>query len=404
MVGEFQPQQQAAAAHVADAGVALLEGEQPVLQAPAGSGGPVGEALAAHHLQHRHADSRRQRVVDMGGVEQEVALLGLVGDRLGGHHRRQRQAGAQGLRERQDVRHHAVALEGEHPAGTANAGLRLVEDQQHAAGLAVRLQRREIARRQVEHAAGAEDRLGDEGGEIACRLPVQQVEGVVQLLAPVDALEPRPVGVRRRDRVGARHQRADATAPGLVGRRGRAAGHAVPGLREADHLPLAGHQLGDPDRGLVGLAAGRQQHRLREIRHQGGQRFGEVDHGGRYHRGEQVVQPADMVAHGGDDLRVAVAEDRAHLAGGEVENPAAVGVVQEGALGAHRDEGHEVPAVAHQVAVGAAPEAVVASQWGGSLRGGSDCGVVHGGLLALDLDHQAAADHSFASAKNSLDR
>jgi hypothetical protein len=51
-----------------------------------------------------------------------------------------------------------------------------------------------------------------------------------------------------------------------------------------------------------------------------------------------------------------VAQQRAHLARGEVENAAAVGVVHEAALCALDDQRLEGAAVAHQVPLGLLPE------------------------------------------------
>ena len=86
------------------------------------------------------------------------------------------------------------------------------------------------------------------------------------------------------------------------------------------------------------------------------ERLGEVHHRRAEHRGEQVVEPARRVAHRGDDLRMAVAEDRAHLPGGEIQHAAAVGVVDEAALGAHRNERHERTAVVQHVPPRPRPE------------------------------------------------
>ena len=69
-----------------------------------------------------------------------------------------------------------------------------------------------------------------------------------------------------------------------------------------------------------------------------------------------MVEPPGRIAHGGDDLRMAVAEDRAHLPGGEIQHAAAVGVVHEAALGAHRHERHERAAVVQHVPLRARPE------------------------------------------------
>ena len=66
-----------------------------------------------------------------------------------------------------------------------------------------------------------------------------------------------------------------------------------------------------------------------------------------------------MLAHRLDDLGMRMAEDRAHLARGEVEHPASVRVMQEGALGAHRHEVHELAAITQHVAPRPAPEALI---------------------------------------------
>ena len=95
----------------------------------------------------------------------------------------------------------------------------------------------------------------------------------------------------------------------LPGRRGRSPcgrrcrwrrrrpGHAVPGAGEGDDLVPAGDELGHPQRGLVGLRAGRQQQRLLQRR---GQRLGQpprqVDDRAREHPAEEVVERAGRLA------------------------------------------------------------------------------------------------------------
>ncbi len=56
------------------------------------------------------------------------------------------------------------------------------------------------------------------------------------------------------------------------------------------------------------------------------------------------------------DLGMAVAEDRAHLPGGEVENGAPVGVVNIDARGTLDDQGHETAAIANEMVAGPPPE------------------------------------------------
>ena len=143
-----------------------------------------------------------------------VAVVGVAGDGLDlgrGDHGGERQPGAEGLRQREDVRHEALGLERVPVAGAAQAGLRLVDDDEHAALAALGGQCGEIAGRGDDDAAGREDRLDDAGGERADGLRVDQVERVVELAAPVQ-LPVRPddvrvVGVRRGDGDVARRRR-----------------------------------------------------------------------------------------------------------------------------------------------------------------------------------------------------
>ena len=92
----------------------------------------------------------------------------------------------------------------------------------------------------------------------------------------------------------------------------------------------AGDELGHPQRGLVGLGAGRQQqHLAQRVR----QRLRRAAATARRPGGESMPLnrwssvPAGL-AHGRDDRRVRVAEDRAHLARREVEQLAAVARVE----------------------------------------------------------------------------
>ena len=152
--------------------------------------------------------------------------------------------------------------------------------------------------RQLDDAAAAEDRLGDEGGEIARALPVDEIEGVVELRLPGHAWEARTIPVRRGDREGTGRGGAIASTAGLVGGRRGASGHAVPGLREADHLPTAGHQFGNLDRCLISFPARGQKHDARQRRHATRQGLGEVDDRRAEHAGEQMIQPAAAAARG----------------------------------------------------------------------------------------------------------
>ena len=128
-----RPEQQAAAAHVADAVVALLQRQQPVLQPLAEHRRALGHAIAQDDLDHLEADGGGQRIGGVRRVEEEAALGRHILDLRRRQHGGERQAGAKCLGEREILGHHAVALAGEQSAGAAEPGLRLVEDQMHVA-------------------------------------------------------------------------------------------------------------------------------------------------------------------------------------------------------------------------------------------------------------------------------
>src|SRR5262249_18571641 len=76
----------------------------------------------------------------------------------------------------------------------------------------------------------------------------------------------------------------------------------------------------------------------------------------RQHAGIEMVELADRLAGRLDDLGMAVAQDGAHLAGGEIEDLPAVGVAEVVALGAFGDDRRKGTAIAHQVRPGLGPE------------------------------------------------
>ena len=263
-------------------------------------------------------------------------------------------------------------LAGEHQPGAADAGLRLIHDQHHPAFAALRLQRAKVTRRKDQDAAAGQDGFGDEGGQIARALPVQQGKAVVQFLLPGDAGEPRMVWVWRWDRERPGRHRTIAPPSGRVGGCSGAAGHAVPGLGKPSHLPLAGHQFGDPDRRLVRLAPGRQQHCARQAGRQAGEPPCQIDHWLAEHGGEQVHQPSSALPNGRGNLRMRVTQDGAHLAGGEIQHATPGLIVDERALRPVGKERHELPTIAQQVTSGVGRHGVghVRPHSGGATLGG----------------------------------
>src|SRR3546814_2605568 len=104
-------------------------------------------------------------VVDVRGHEHETLRVRHVGNCVRGRERRHRHSGAQRLREEQYVGHHIIPLVREHLTGPTETGLGLVDDEEHAATLAMRLERFEIADGQIDDAAGTQHGLGDKRGE-----------------------------------------------------------------------------------------------------------------------------------------------------------------------------------------------------------------------------------------------
>ena len=130
---EHEPLQQAAAARAARARLAPL-GEVPQRRVEVRA--HVAAMLEHVALVERRLDverrRRRERVAAEGrGVR---ARLEPARDLLVGEHRADGHAAAQALRERHDVGHDALVLEGVEGARASDAGLHLVEDQ-HRAGL-----------------------------------------------------------------------------------------------------------------------------------------------------------------------------------------------------------------------------------------------------------------------------
>jgi len=76
---------------------------------------------------------------------------------------------------------------------------------------------------------------------------------------------------------------------------------------------------------------------------------------------------------GGDNIRVGVADQGAHLAGGEIENGAVIRIVNETSLGAFDDDFLEGRPIAGQVFVGGGPEGRLIVQRNGVFRN-----IVHG--------------------------
>ena len=128
-------------------------------------------------------------------------------------------------------------------------------------------------------------------------------------------------------------------------------------LGEGYDLPFPRDRLGELDGRFVGFSAGRQQHDLGQVRRLLGQLLRKTDDRLGDHGRVEMVERAGCLPDRGDDFRVAMAENRAHLSRREVEHPRAVLIVQIAAAGTDRHEAREVAAEAKKMPVGTNPDA-----------------------------------------------
>ena len=261
----------------------------------------------------------------MAGIEGEALLVDVLldGGRDGG---RQRQAAAHGLGQAHDVGRDAEEIRRRAVTDAAERGLRLVEDQQHAALVGRAAQRLHIRLRWHQHAAGADHRLDDDGGGAAGAGHVEHLQADLQAgqgrSLGVHALDIGAIHVRFRHDVDAGHVHAVALAVAGVGHAADAAGHAVPGSADRQDLVALGVHLGHAQGYFIAFGAGVDEDGLGQAgrhpvaRQRGGQ---PRDHLGN-HAAEQVEGVLARQPDRLDDGRVVVADGGAHLAGGEIQD------------------------------------------------------------------------------------
>ena len=120
----------------------------------------VDEALLLDHVEDGERSRLRYRVADVRAADRRVA--GRVHDLRAAEHAGERQAAGDRLRDDHQVRLDAVVLDREHPAGAAEAGLNLVDDQHDAVLVADAANARHELRRADDEAAFALHRLDDD--------------------------------------------------------------------------------------------------------------------------------------------------------------------------------------------------------------------------------------------------
>jgi hypothetical protein len=312
-----------------EAGAARLEADdaEAAGQPVAALAHRVAEAVGRHHVEDGvggrgdHRPARERRAVVTGA------------EHLGG--RRIRHAGAHGqsaaqpLRDGHDVRRYSELLVRPERAGPTHAALDLVEDQQRAVGVAGLARALEDVRVDRVDPGLALDRLDQDGrGALA--------HGRRQRVAVVSRHDPE-----------ARHERGERRLLRLLGGRGQRPHRAAvePALHHHE-LAAAPPLAGELQRTLDRLGAGVAQEDAPAER-QGGQPLGEPHPRLGVEEVPHVHQPAGLLPHSLDHLRVAVAELGHRDPGEEVEVLVALVVPQPRALAAHeldrvaRVRGHE---------------------------------------------------------------
>ena len=214
ILDQLEPDEEAAAAHVADRLVLRLELPQAGEHVLAAGRRALDQALLGDHVEHREAGRGGQRVGDVRGDVEEALVVTVLLDRARRDGRRERQAAAERLRDADEVGHHTVVLEAEHRPEAAEARLGLVHQEQHPALVEQLAHPAEVAVGRDDDAAGREHGLDDERAERADRLLVDELEADLEARAvagPVAVAHRAAVGVRRRD--GERPRQARARSP-----------------------------------------------------------------------------------------------------------------------------------------------------------------------------------------------
>ena len=219
---------------------------------------------------HRDAcRGRRERVAAI--ARRAAARVGPgLGERdlLAGDHAAQREAAAEALPHRENVRQHALVLDREHPPRAPEASDHLVADEERAQLVGQLAQLLQVAGGRDHVAGGALDRLHQDRGHVLRGLDLdllpQELDAVP--LARRERLVERAArapGVGRE--VSAGHQRPERMLEARAEHRQHAAGLAVEAAPEADHLGVPGAGLGEPQGRLDRLRPARVELRAVQI-------------------------------------------------------------------------------------------------------------------------------------------
>ena len=224
-------------------------------------------------------------------------------------------AAGHALGEGEHVGAHVPALDAEPGAQAPEAGDDRVAHEEHAGARAQLGDALDVAGRRLAHAAGADDRLDEDGGDAvgadALDLRLERLEGVVG--------HDRGVGIERADVLAVGRDAADRRAQAVGAVIALRARDEVRALGRADRGEVAPRQLGGR---VDGVAAARAEEDARVVeRRQVGEALGEIERRAIGEDAERLVagQLTHLRHRGLDDLVAPVADVHAPQARRAVE-------------------------------------------------------------------------------------
>ena len=247
--------------------------------------------------------------------------------------RRQGQPTADALADGHEVRDDVPVLGRPGPARPPEAALDLVEDEDRAVAVAQLAQPGEEAVGWDDDAAVALDRFDDDGGDrsdpggrILQRVPDERERH----LAGAVARAQRPaIRIRVGQEVGVRVAPGRSPHPRLAVEADDPAAATEVAAREGDDLVPPGQRPGQLERGVVGVRAAQpEQDPIEPGRRDRHERLLERDARLARRRGRDVAEPPDLVADGGHDRRMGMADGGRGEAAGQVDEAVAVRVGQ----------------------------------------------------------------------------
>src|SRR4051812_10763023 len=311
----------------------VAEGGRDVLEDPAAERRrAVGQTFCAEYADRRASG----RKVDRVAHERRRVCAGcpVAHETRPADDGRDRHPAADPLAGRHEIRNDAPVLGRPEPAGPPEPRLDLVEDQYHAVAVAQLAEPGKEPVRRDDDPAVALDGLDDDRRDRS-ESRRRVLEGVTnELESGLAGRLARPqgpaVGIRVGQEMGVRVAPDGRPDGGLAGEPDDTAAAPEIAARERDDLAAAGQRPCELQSRVVGVRAGQpEEHAIESWRRDVEKRLLEPDAGLADRRRRDVPGTPGLVADGGDDRRVAVADRRRREARTEVDEPVAVRICQD---------------------------------------------------------------------------